>query len=142
ARSIEITEKPNRFMLLGERLVAFRSERGISVFKDLCMHRGAALSLGRVVDGNIECPYHGWQYDGTGACVRIPSLSPSDPIPTKARATAYPVREMADLVWVALEEPIAPFPSFPEDWAYGRPELRSTFVGAYDWTVGAGRAVE
>jgi phenylpropionate dioxygenase-like ring-hydroxylating dioxygenase large terminal subunit len=142
ARSSDVTDKPRQFTLLGERLVAFRTPTGLSVFKDLCIHRGAALSMGRVVNGNIECPYHGWQYDPSGACVRIPSLRPNQPIPSKAKAIAYQVREMADLVWVSLEEPIAPFPDFPEEWAYGREDLRSCFIGEYDWPVDAGRAVE
>ncbi len=142
ARTIEITEKPSQFTLLGERLVAIRTDAGVSVFKDLCLHRGAALSLGRLVNGNIECPYHGWQYNMQGACVRIPSLNPSEPIPSKAKIIPYQVREMADLVWVALEKPIAPFPDFPDEWAYGRPDMRSTLAGVYDWSVDAGRAVE
>lgn len=142
ARTEEITEKPRTFTLLGERLVAFRTDTGICAFKDVCVHRGAALSLGRVVNGNIECPYHGWQYNTEGKCVRIPSLKPNEPIPSRAKAITYPICEMADLVWVALEQPIAPFPSYPEEWAYGRPDMRSTLAGMYDWPVDAGRAVE
>ena len=44
------------------------------MLKDLCIHRGAALSLGWAREGRIVCPYHGWEYDRSGACVRIPSL--------------------------------------------------------------------
>lgn len=143
ARDIDIVpDRPTRLRLLGENLVAFRTEHGISVFKDLCIHRGTALSLGRVEDGTIECPYHGWRYDATGRCVRIPALRPGAPIPGKARAIAYRVREYAGLVFVAMEEPRAPFPEFREDYADDDPSLRLTFIASYDWAVDAGRAVE
>lgn len=142
AMSDEVTGAPRRFTLLGEDLVAFRTPEEVAVFKDLCIHRGGALSLGQVVNGRIECPYHGWQYDRSGACVRIPALPEGRPIPAKAKAISYQAREEAGLVWVALEEPAAPFPSWPEECQYGRPDLRSHIVAAYDWAVGAGRAVE
>jgi phenylpropionate dioxygenase-like ring-hydroxylating dioxygenase large terminal subunit len=96
----EIGAEPRRYDLLGESLVAFRTEAGISVFRDLCVsgslcfgisvfrdlcvHRGTALSLGRVVDDSLECAYHGWRYDASGKCIRIPSLEPGASIPPKA----------------------------------------------------------
>lgn len=40
---------------------------------DECSHRACPLSLGKNVAGKIQCPYHGWEYDGTGACVKMPS---------------------------------------------------------------------
>ncbi|MBJ7334274.1 MAG: Rieske 2Fe-2S domain-containing protein, partial [Thermoleophilia bacterium] len=51
ARVEDVTEQPQQFVLLDEKLVAFRTDAGISVFKDLCIHRGAALSLGEVKNG-------------------------------------------------------------------------------------------
>lgn len=114
ATADEVTERPRRFTLLEEDVVAFRTNGQVAVLKDLCIHRGSALSLGQVIDGRLECAYHGWRYDPTGACVRIPALPEGQPIPRKARVPAYPVREQADLVWVALDEPIAPFPEWPD----------------------------
>ena len=118
ARASEVTETPRRYILLAENLVAFRIEGEASVFKDLCVHRGTALSLGRVIDGTLECAYHGWRYDASGECVRIPALDPDAAIPGKARAVAYPVREEAGLLWVALKTPRAPFPSFASEYAH------------------------
>lgn len=138
----EIGEQPRRYDLLGESLVAFRSEAGISVFRDLCVHRGTALSLGRVVDGSLECAYHGWRYDASGKCIRIPSLEPGASIPPKAQLIRYAHREEGGLLWVALEEPKAPFPSYGEECAEGVPGIRHVFVSAYEWSVGAGRVVE
>jgi phenylpropionate dioxygenase-like ring-hydroxylating dioxygenase large terminal subunit len=142
AHETDVTSKPRRFMLLGEELVAFRTEAGVSVFKDLCIHRGSALSLGRVENGTIECPYHGWRYDSTGKCVDIPALDRGAPIPAKARAIAYQTRSEGGVVWVAMEEPKAPFPEWPEGTALGTPGVSFMNVAVYEWDVDAGRAVE
>jgi phenylpropionate dioxygenase-like ring-hydroxylating dioxygenase large terminal subunit len=115
AHSDDVTEQPTRFELLGEKICAFRTDAGVSAFKDLCIHRGTALSLGWVTDGRITCAYHGWQYDAAGKCVKIPSLPEGSTIPRKARAIAYRAEERYGLVWVAMDEPIAPIPAFPHD---------------------------
>ena len=60
------------------------------MFNDVCIHRGAALSLGSVQDGRLTCAYHGWQYDYEGRCVRIPALVPGQAVPGKARAITLP----------------------------------------------------
>ena len=137
----EITGAPRAYTLLGEKIVAFRTAGGISVFKDLCVHRGTALSLGTVVNGNLACAYHGWQFDRTGTCVHIPSLADNAAIPKKARVTAYRATEAYGLVWVALDEPAQPVPSYPGN-AWNNPTYRA-FVGyARYWRSSAGRAVE
>ncbi|MFE4194351.1 Rieske 2Fe-2S domain-containing protein [Paenarthrobacter sp. NPDC056912] len=142
ATSMEVNEKPQRFTLLGEHLVAYRVDGDAVVMRDLCIHRGAALSVGNVVDGNIECAYHGWQYDRTGKCARIPALPEGRPIPSKAHAINYQVREHAGLVWVAMSDPLAPFPDWPQGCEFDAPGVRGHVVGHYPWDVGAGRAVE
>lgn len=140
-RAEEVTSDPKQFRLLGEQIVAYRDEAGVVAFKDLCIHRGAALSGGSVKDGVITCPYHGWSYDRTGACVGIPSLPEGAPIPKKARAIAYKACEAYDLVWVAMAEPTEPFPSWPDD-AWDNPNFRVFLVCDYVWKTSAGRAVE
>lgn len=137
----EITEQPKQFILLGERVVAFRDREGPVAFKDLCIHRGAALSGGRIEDGILTCPYHGWSYDRTGACVRIPALPEGATIPKKARAITFQVREEYGLVWVAMGEPAQAFPSWPDN-AWSDPDYRVFLVNTYDWDTSAGRAVE
>jgi phenylpropionate dioxygenase-like ring-hydroxylating dioxygenase large terminal subunit len=137
----EVTEQPQRFTLLGEDLVVFRHADGVSVFKDLCIHRGAALSGGWVTDGRITCPYHGWQYDHDGRCVKIPSLPPGQSIPQKARAIAHRATEAYGMVWVALGDPVAPVPPWPDD-SFDDPSYRCFIAYRSIWEASAGRAAE
>lgn len=77
--SSELTPKrPLARTLFGTPLVLFRDARGQpAALFDRCLHRNARLSAGDTFDGKLGCPYHGWVYDQTGACVEIPSLGPS-----------------------------------------------------------------
>lgn len=139
--SDEVDEQPRRFTLLDDYVVAFRDEFGVAAFRDLCIHRGAALSLGWVRDGRLVCPYHGWQYDRTGACVKIPSRPADAPIPAAAKAQAYQVQEKYGLVWIATEEPVTHVPLFPGD-IYDLPEWKSFVSYRKVWNTSAARAVE
>src|SRR5579862_390747 len=103
----DLADTPRGVTLLGERVVVVRLAGGVSAFRDLCVHRGSALSVGRVIDGDrLECRYHGWTYDKDGACVRIPSR-PGMNIPPRARAQRYDAAEHAGLIWVCLDGPAA-----------------------------------
>lgn len=77
--STELTaKKPLSRTLFGTPLVLFRDASGKpAALFDRCLHRNARLSAGDTFDGKLGCPYHGWVYDQTGACVEIPSLGPS-----------------------------------------------------------------
>lgn len=142
ARSEEVTEEPRRFMLLEEPVVAFRDGEGVVAFKDLCIHRGTALSLGeRTAHGTIMCAYHGWEYDRTGKCVRIPSRPEGSTIPSSARAIAYAAAEAYDVVWVAMNEPVAPIPPFPNN-EYDDPNWRGYLAFVQTWRSSAGRMIE
>ena len=62
--------------LLGEDIVVWRSGDEYFAWKDLCVHRGTRLSLGRVHGDRLECPYHGWTYGVDGrwcSCRPTPS---------------------------------------------------------------------
>ncbi|MDP2270039.1 MAG: aromatic ring-hydroxylating dioxygenase subunit alpha [Archangium sp.] len=64
--------------ILGTPLALFRGADGKpAVLFDRCLHRNARLSAGDCFDGKLGCPYHGWTYDPSGACVEIPSMGPS-----------------------------------------------------------------
>ncbi|MEH7125424.1 aromatic ring-hydroxylating dioxygenase subunit alpha [Bacillus sp. JJ1532] len=101
-RSEDVKEKPIQIILMGERLAIFRNSEGVHAFRDLCIHRGAALSLGEVKNDCIVCPYHGWEYNHDGECVSIPQLPEGRAIPKKAKAESYACMEKYGFVWVNL----------------------------------------
>ena len=88
--------------ILGEPVVFYRDSKGkVSALRDICPHRGIPLSYGRVVNDQVECPYHGWKFDCTGTCTEIPSLTPDQDLnPNKIKVRSYPVQEAQGLIWV------------------------------------------
>ena len=135
----ELGDRPVAARLLDEPIVLVRLGGEVRAFKDLCVHRGTALSLGWVEDDHLVCAYHGWTYDPDGVCTRIPSSHGTN-IPRRARITPYLAREHAGLIWVCLaDEPAMPLPDFPE---WGDATYRTIRIPQYDWHCGAARRVE
>src|SRR5882724_7727426 len=71
------TEQLQPVRVLNHDLVLWRSDEGVHAWRDLCVHRGSRLSLGRIYQSEegacVICPYHGWEYASSGKCVRIPA---------------------------------------------------------------------
>jgi phenylpropionate dioxygenase-like ring-hydroxylating dioxygenase large terminal subunit len=113
---IEDLATPRPAELLGERLVVFRDSAGRPrVTARRCVHRGGDLAAGVVVEGSIQCPYHGWAFEGaSGLCTSVPSLPEGSRIPPKARVRAYPVLERFGHVWTCLGEPHFGIPEQPD----------------------------
>ncbi|MBM7563423.1 aromatic ring-hydroxylating oxygenase subunit alpha [Paenibacillus sacheonensis] len=131
---------PLSVTILGERVAVFRAASGgVYALRDLCVHRGAMLSKGRVEGDNLVCPYHGWKYDGSGACVCIPAQGKSDTIPLRARAENYPCMEKYGLVWVCIGEPSARLPDFEE---FENPDYRPLVCGPYTVHAAGTRVIE
>ncbi len=115
ARPAEVTDQPTRFMLLGEPWVLYRSDAGMVAFADRCPHRRTPLSIGRCEAGVLQCAYHGWRFDSSGACVEIPALGPGSTLPPAARLSPPAgLVEAHGMVFLAPEEPIAPLGCIPE----------------------------
>jgi phenylpropionate dioxygenase-like ring-hydroxylating dioxygenase large terminal subunit len=99
-RTDELGARPLARTLLGVPLVLFRAGDGrAAALVDRCPHRNAPLSHGWVAGGAVRCPYHGWAFDGSGACVEVPGLCEQRANPARA-ATAHAVLEQDGLVWV------------------------------------------
>jgi phenylpropionate dioxygenase-like ring-hydroxylating dioxygenase large terminal subunit len=114
-RSTDVSSGPAAGRLLGERLVAWRTNDGhVHAAIDRCPHRGAALSGGWVDDGCLVCPYHAWAYGPDGRACHIPQLDEGVPIPPKARIGVVQATERYGFVWIALDEPIGDVPDFSE----------------------------
>jgi phenylpropionate dioxygenase-like ring-hydroxylating dioxygenase large terminal subunit len=106
-----LPRQPVARRLLGLDLVLWRSAEGVHCWRDLCIHRGAKLSLGKVCGERLVCPYHAWEYNTSGQCVHIPA-HPNQPPPLKARAQIYQAIERYGMVWVCLGEPSGDIPPF------------------------------
>jgi len=91
--------------LLGENLVLFRSERGeYGLIADRCAHRGISMAYGIPQENGLRCAYHGWTYDTEGRTVD----TPFEPTCLHIKLTAYPVQEMAGLLFAYLGPQPAP----------------------------------
>jgi phenylpropionate dioxygenase-like ring-hydroxylating dioxygenase large terminal subunit len=98
--SSQLKQKPISRTILNLPLVLFRSAEGrAAALLDRCPHRNVALSDGWVANGNVTCPYHGWQFNAQGKCEHVPGLV--DERLQKARnISSYPLIEQDGLVWV------------------------------------------
>lgn len=141
--SDRLADQPVPFTLLGINLVLFRDGAGkATALIDRCCHRTAKLSKGWLEQGNIVCPYHGWTYDGTGKCVRVPQRPDYKPAaePGKGIAVeAFRCSERHGVVWVALEEPLHGIPELPE---YDDPAYRRVFEFYEPWEAPGLRIME
>ena len=105
AVSAELTdEKPIRpVRILGENLVVYRDRKGrYGLVGEQCPHRKASLAFGRVDEEGIRCPYHGWKFDCTGACLEQPAEPAEGGFKNKIKHTAYPVEKLGGLLWAYL----------------------------------------
>lgn len=100
AHSREIGRELMHRTILGEPIALYRTRSGAVVgLADRCVHRRYPLSAApsRLVDDTVVCGYHGFTYDGSGACVAVPGQIR---IPRTARVTSYPIAEQDSFVWV------------------------------------------
>jgi phenylpropionate dioxygenase-like ring-hydroxylating dioxygenase large terminal subunit len=99
-RSDELGSRPLARTVQGLPLVLFRAEGGsAATLLDRCPHRNVPLSLGRMTESCLQCGYHGWKFDGSGACREIPGLL-SDADAKARRVVAFPTLEQDGYVWV------------------------------------------
>jgi phenylpropionate dioxygenase-like ring-hydroxylating dioxygenase large terminal subunit len=143
ARADELADKPLTVRMLGLRFALFRDSAGRAhCLSNVCIHRGGALGEGKLHGDRIACPYHGWQFDGAGACVRIPQIGKDGKIPPRARLDSYPVQERYGLVFVFLGDlPEAERPPLMAIEEWGAAGWRAT-LQHFDWAIDYKRSVE
>ena len=95
--------------VLDEWLVIFRDAQGNAVaLQDRCLHRNSRLSAGKIQNGQIQCPYHGWQYGADGQVVSVPAEGPvkGSCAQIARKAVSYAAREKDGYVYVRLAETV------------------------------------
>lgn len=97
-----VDEKPFSARILDEGIVIWRSNGNLVALEDRCVHRGAALSLGRCEGANLRCMYHGLLFNETGSVIEIPG---QDIIPPNAKVRTYPIAARFGFVWVWMGDP-------------------------------------
>lgn len=102
--------------LMGGNVIVYRSEDGrVSVLSAYCAHLGADLSVGKVIGNNIRCPFHHFEYDHDGRCVKT---GVGEPPPAAACVFKFPTEDRHGVIWAFNgEEPLFDMWSFsyPDD---------------------------
>lgn len=79
------------FCLSGERVAVFRYDGKVSALSNVCQHQNGPLGEGRIIDGCVTCPWHGFQY--------LPESGASPP-PFTEKVPTFNLRVIDDRVWV------------------------------------------
>jgi vanillate O-demethylase monooxygenase subunit len=104
AWSHEIGEGLFSRTILGESVVFFRNTEGkVIAARNLCPHRFAPLDRGRLIEGTLECAYHGLRYNAQGKCVFNPDGDGR--VPAGTRLTIFPVVERWKAAWIWMGDP-------------------------------------
>ena len=134
--------------LLDRALVLWRDASGqVHAWADQCPHRGAKLSMGRIHNNRLECPYHGWQFGPSGQCIKVPALPTYQPPPSHC-AKAFQAAERYGLIWVRIAggnldaDEIENHVEIPAFSAEQDVHLRKLNCGPYDVATSAPRIIE
>jgi len=119
--------RPTPFTLLDQDLVLW-FEAGSArwrAFADVCPHRLVPLSEGRLNGaGELECPYHGWTFNGEGRCTAIPQAQAGSRISPRSHCRSYATATAQGLLFVFSGDPAVaeqrPLPLVPVLQQQGR----------------------
>jgi len=140
--STQVKETPVGVTRMGEKLVFWRDNAGkVSCLRDRCVHRGVDLRKGKCMEGHLQCPFHGFLYNTSGAVVRIPANGKNAPVPERFKVHSYPTHEAHGFIWIwwgetppADLQPPRFFDDLDDSFTYGR---------AYDpWDAHYSRVIE
>jgi phenylpropionate dioxygenase-like ring-hydroxylating dioxygenase large terminal subunit len=125
----------------GEKLVFWREKNGeIACIADKCCHRGASLCTGKLVNGHVQCPFHGFEYDSTGKVAFIPANGKATPVPSNFHVKPYLAKERGGFIFVWYgdkEKATAEIPFFDEL------ETKFHYAESHEaWAVHYTRAIE
>ncbi len=128
ALSEEMTEALMSRTILDNPILLYRQENGeCAALLDLCPHRFVPLSMGIIKDGNVQCPYHGLEFDGAGRCVLNPHGNGARPASLNVRA--FPLVERDGLLWLWPGDPKLADPASIPDYSVRVDPKRKTVGG-------------
>jgi vanillate O-demethylase monooxygenase subunit len=134
-----VSPGPVGVRLLDQDIVLYRTSQGVTAAADICAHRGAPLSMGRLKGDVISCAYHGYCYDALGRCTDVPA-HPGAPIPAKLHLRLFRLQERYGLIWVCLDPSSTKgVPAFTEA---GLPGFQVINIPPLSWAASAGRQLE
>ena len=118
--------------LMGQDFVLFRDENGqLGMLDRDCPHRGADLAFGRVEDGGLRCPFHGWLFDVKGTCLETPAEPVGSKFCTRIKQSAYPVVEKSGVIFAYIGE--GEPPAFAEFDCFVAPDSHTfAFKGLFE----------
>ncbi len=126
AFSKDISHEPIERTLLGVPVALYRTEAGLPVaMYGICPHRYYPLALGHVEGDQLVCGYHGFTFDASGKCTRIPAQNTGAGFcqPT------YPVEERGSVIWIWMGDrdvcDLALIPPY-EDFGLDQPGWRAS----------------
>lgn len=110
AATAQLSDNPVKAIrVLGEDLTLFKDRKGkLGLIGDRCAHRHAQMIYGIPQETGLRCAYHGWVYDGEGRCLEQPTEPEGSTFTDKIRLKAYPVQELAGIVWAYMGPDPAP----------------------------------
>lgn len=120
--------------VLGIPIVLYRGAGGSPIaLRDMCPHRFAPLSLGKIKGDNLQCPYHGLVFDRTGTCIANPNGKGATP--QALSVPHYPVVTRDGMIWIWPGEPAKARDTHPPAYGFldepGTRTVRSyLYVGA------------
>ncbi len=129
--------------LLDKPIVLFRDSNGNPrALLDRCCHRGFPLSKSKLVDGVIQCGFHGWKYNSLGEVIRVPSQKDDKPVPKSFCVPSFPCEEKDGYVWVwAGDAKPHAAPDMPEihtgHWMQGTRVIECNYLRALEITFDA-----
>jgi phenylpropionate dioxygenase-like ring-hydroxylating dioxygenase large terminal subunit len=133
--------RPVSVLRMRERLVFWRDSSGsVACLRDICPHRGAALSGGKLLGETVECPFHGFRFNASGECRLVPALGKNVPPPKALKAGSYPAREAHGWIWIfwgSAAHDLPPIPYFDD-----LDESFSFATYPYRWNAHYSRVIE
>jgi len=132
--------KPVGVLRMGEPLVFWRDQAGnLGCMRDLCPHRGVALSTGKLVGDHLQCPFHAFEFDCLGEVRLVPANGRAAHLPKAMRAHTYPAREAHGFIyiwWGDHQEDYPPLPWFESiDDGFAYATVKDTWDAHYSRVI-------